>query len=161
MAIEFVVEDGTGKTDATSYGSVADFRQYWENRGTDYSTATMSEALAQGYLNAATAYINGLYPWRGVPKTTTQALEFPRAVCYDDRGVDQSGAVPTAIEQATFMAGGHLAEGKTLLAPMENIQSRRMGPVSVTYGSGGQRPVKIPGIERLVGRLVKPMGVER
>ena len=37
MAVEFVVEDGTGLDDATSYMSEVEFRQYWENRGIDYS----------------------------------------------------------------------------------------------------------------------------
>ena len=33
MAIEYVVEDGTGLSTATSYISTADFDQYWENVG--------------------------------------------------------------------------------------------------------------------------------
>ena len=37
MAVEFVLEDGTGKTDSTSYAAVADFRQYFENFGTTFT----------------------------------------------------------------------------------------------------------------------------
>lgn len=161
MAIEFVAEDGTGKTDATSYGSVEGFRQYWVNRGTDYSSAVVSDAEASAYLNRATDYVDSLHPWRGVKASTAQALEFPRSTCYDDTGADRSGVLPEEIAMATFAAAGHLAEGKELWSSASNVRSKRMGPVSVTYGFGGEQPVRIPGVERRVGRLARPLGVMR
>lgn len=161
MAIAFIVEDGTGKTDATSYGSVADFRQYWENRGVDYSAAEMSEAIAQAHLNNATDYVDRLHPWRGVKESTTQALEFPRSSCYDDTGANRSGIVPEEVALATFAAAGHLAEGKELWIASSNVRSKSMGPVSVTYGFGGEQPARLPGVERRIGRLASGLGVLR
>ena len=157
MAIELVVEDGAGLPDATSYGAVEGFRQYWQNRGVDYSQ-TDDEVKAQ--LNEATEYINRLYPWRGIRFHATQALEFPRHSCYDDAGVNQSGRVPVAIEVATFVAAGHLLDGGDLSAPVSNIKSKTMGPISVSYGFG-EEPVRLPKVERLVSSLVKPIGVMR
>lgn len=162
MAIEFVLEDGTGKSDATSYGSVAGFRQFWLNRGVDYGAHEVSDVTIQINLNKATEYIDRLYPWRGIKFSTDQALAFPRTHCYDDEGTDFSNSVPSPVQKATFYAAGYLTEGNELLAPMaSNIRSKTMGPVSVDYGFGGEQPVRLPDVERVVGRLVKQVGVLR
>ena len=51
MSIQFVVEDGTGKSTATAYITVAEFKQYWENRG---RTFTQNDATIQSWINQAT-----------------------------------------------------------------------------------------------------------
>jgi hypothetical protein len=164
MAIEFVVEDGTGKADATSYGSVDDFRQFWQNRGTDYGSHLYSDEQVQVALNKATDYVDGLYPWRGIKGSTTQALEFPRSYCYDDRDrYYDSDTVPSIIKKGMFIAAGYTLEGNEFFdgAVASNVTQKSMGPVSVSFGFGGEKPIRIPEVERAIGPLVKEMGVRR
>ena len=37
LSIQFTVEDGSKVTDANSYVTVTEFKQYWINRGVDYN----------------------------------------------------------------------------------------------------------------------------
>ena len=76
MTIEFIQEDGTSKTDSTSYASIVQFKQYWENRGTDYSALT--DVVIQGRLNASTEYIDLQYNFFGYKSDEDQSLEWPR-----------------------------------------------------------------------------------
>lgn len=130
MAIEFVQEDGTGLSNATSYASIAQFRQYWENRGVDYSTK--SDAQVKGYLNAATEYIDMNYKFKSSQKVTTQALEWPRLDVYDQNCILVTGAPVEVINATCFMAAqvinGQLNQVET------NVRSESAGPVSVSYG---------------------------
>lgn len=91
----FVVEDGTGKEDANSYGSVAGADAYFAERGV--TAWTGSDTVKQQNLIKATDYIDTrfsqkfkgyvLYP------DTPQALAFPRTA-FD--------GMPTALLKATY-----------------------------------------------------------
>ena len=84
MAIEFEVEDGTSKSDATSYVSVADADQYHENHGS-VDWRDLSEEEKQAALIRATAYIDSYYDWVHGRKTDQdQALDWPRLGAYDE-----------------------------------------------------------------------------
>lgn len=157
--IQFIVEDGTGKTDATSYVSVAELEQYWENRGVDYSTTL--EATVQAKLNIATQYVDNLHVYEGHKMTTAQAREFPRDWLIDRDGIDQSGIVPEAVKSAVCEAAGYELEGNSLEDATLAIESRSMGPVSVRYGGKGQLPPRIGKAEKYLGDFVAQMRVSR
>lgn len=74
MAI--IVEDGTGKTDAETYVSVAVADAYHTAMGN--STWTGTDAAKEVALRRAAQYIDNRYRFRGERRTTTQALEWPR-----------------------------------------------------------------------------------
>lgn len=134
MAIEFVEENGTGLSTATSYCSVAEFVQYWENRGVDYSAETT--ANVQAWLNRGTVYIDINYSFFGERTSTTQALEFPRANLAGRNLEDvASNIVPDDIKNAT----NELAREAKLSSDLnvnQNVKSKKVGVVSVTYSSG-------------------------
>lgn len=159
MAIEFVVEDGTGKSDATSYLSVSDFRQYHENRGTDYSSET--ETDIQSVLNIATEYVDNLYPYKGQAQYSEQALEFPRSYLLDRRLRDLADEVPQEVQDATAIAAGYELDGNSLADLDEEVSSRSMGPVSVTYKGRGKRPQVSKRVERLLGDFIAQVQVTR
>lgn len=76
----FVVEDGSAKSDANSYVSIADADSYFDN-GTAPSTWTdATEADKQKALRIATSYVSERYSirWRGVIQSDTQSLDWPR-----------------------------------------------------------------------------------
>ncbi|MFX0132497.1 MAG: DnaT-like ssDNA-binding protein, partial [Candidatus Hodarchaeota archaeon] len=95
--MNFVVEDGTGKSDATSYASVAQFESYWTDRGTDYTgTATDTK---QAWLNLATEFIDFNYKFLGyATEYDTQALQWPRTGLRDKLGnLISDNSIPTEL----------------------------------------------------------------
>ena len=152
MSIEFVTEDGTGKTTATSYLTVAEFRQYWTNRGESYPTdtppATTEDDKIKGYLNSATEFIDITFRFKGVKVDDDQSLEFPRygVVKRNDIVVD-SDVVPTDIKNVCAYLAGMKAT-YDLNVVENNVRSEAYGPVNKTY-AGGQS-ISFPYVSKLL-----------
>ena len=91
-----IIEDGTGKSDAESYVSVADCVTYADNRGLTFSASTTP--LQEQALRRAAVWLDSTYRSRFTGFRTDghdQALEWPR-----QSGVYQSepfGSIPTDI----------------------------------------------------------------
>lgn len=139
----FVVEDGTGKVDANSYGSVAGADAYFADRGV--TTWVGSDTVKQQALVKATDYIDTrfstkfkgyvLYP--DVP----QALAFPRTA-FDGMPVVllkatyeyalRSLAKPLAPDPATSSVGGAITSQKKKVGPLETETHYAEGTSSVT-----------------------------
>lgn len=149
MAIEFVLEDGTGLSNSTSYVSVADFKQYWENRTVDYSTKT--DAQVQGKLNEATQYIDNLNRYKGTVEQTTQALQFPRDGIINNKGVDVSGTVPIEVVYATCEIAAYSFTYSLDPAEQNSIRSRTMGSLSVSFGNSGETGAVIIRADKYLG----------
>lgn len=101
MAIAFVVEDGTRKTDATSYVALADAQQYWDNMGYDYSALTDDQFKA--LLNFASKVIDGQYfsRFKGYRSSLSQALQWPRADVWYPDGYEVGGStIPPQLKSA-------------------------------------------------------------
>jgi hypothetical protein len=99
----FVVEDGTRKTDATAYLSVADFKTHHADRNvTVAGDGTYSDGEIQGGIVQATDYIDKRFGrrFRGWRSTAAQALEWPRTDAFDDDDYLISG-VPQQLTKAT------------------------------------------------------------
>jgi len=77
----FIVEDGTGKSDAVSCVTVAQYQNYCDLRGIDY--ATLSDEKIEQMLAKGTDALTAIFQMRlsGYRKTDTQALDFPRYMC--------------------------------------------------------------------------------
>lgn len=142
MSIIFIVEDGSGKDDATSYGTIEDYKQYWENRGVDYSA--VADATLQALMNRATALIGQRYCFKGEIKTTDQALDFPRYYLYDKNCREvSSDSVPTQVQNATFEIAKQVYDADQQKGSVsdpnanpEGITSKTIGLVSLSYGAG-------------------------
>jgi len=100
----FVVEDGTGLTNATSYQSTTDFIDYWASGcGSigiqDISTYTTQEL--QSALMVATRYIEMNYTAKGDPVNVNQNLMPPRLNLYNKNGgLYPSNEVPEPFKSA-------------------------------------------------------------
>lgn len=77
--MSLIVEDGTGKSDAESYISVADADTYHSNRG-NTAWASLLTAVKEQSLRKATDYMGQTYRlrYKGTRTSGTQALDFPR-----------------------------------------------------------------------------------
>ena len=136
MAIEFLLEDGTGLAAATSYASVAGFEQYFENKGTSF---TQADAVIQAWLNDATEYADNNYRWGGSKFSITQALKVPRSDWADCEGTDISESVPTELAKGIYELA-YARKGASSInvgAKTDNtIVSKSIGGLSVSYKGG-------------------------
>jgi hypothetical protein len=97
MNVIFIIEDGTAKSDATSYVSVEDMKQYFFNVGYDYDSLTDDDI--KRLLNKSTFYIDTNYDFPGYRQTGTQSLTWPRSSAYylDGYNIDESYIPPEII----------------------------------------------------------------
>lgn len=134
-----VVEDGTGRSDAESYLSVADANTHHGNFGNAAWSGT--DAAKEAALRRATRYLDGFYRarWKGFKRLRTQSLEWPRYDVYDLSGYYvATDSVPTGVKQALAEAAlRELVEPNSLQPDLERggaVQSESVqaGPVSTS-----------------------------
>lgn len=129
--MNFVVEDGTGLPNANSYCEVDFFRDYWSDRGVDYTGKTNEEL--QGLLVQATQYIDRGYRYIGKKLTKEQSLQFPRVYIYDSVLYKN---LPIEIKFATCEAVKILIDGGELFSNETNLvteKSEAVGVIKTTY----------------------------
>jgi hypothetical protein len=158
-----VVEDGTGKSDAESYLSVADADAYHTAHGNTGWTG--DDAVKEVALRLATRWLNATYQarWIGDRFSSGQALSWPREDAEVDGYVLDAADLPQQLLDATAELALKQVEGDTLFADMSDegtLKSTtvRVGPItdSKTY-QGGSRGIKRYRLaEALVSVLLKP-----
>jgi hypothetical protein len=92
MAIQLIIEDGTGVVDANSYITVAEAKAYASNRGVDLGS---DDAIAANLVLAAD-YMETKGPYTDIPYSQTQGLSFPRR----ERIGSPSLGIPANIKKA-------------------------------------------------------------
>lgn len=154
MPMNFVVEDGTGKTDATSYATVAQYKQHCLDRAITVPGAD-TDALIQAYLNKATEYIESTYEFLGVISDVDQALKWPRALnpqnyYYED--MPNSDEIPSEIIKVVCYLA-NMTRGADFNPVDEGLKSYSIGPVSKTFGRGDGYK-SYPFIDKLLKRYI-------
>ena len=140
----FIVEDGTGLANATSYASVAEFDAYWTDRGDDdivlCSTPEKEVALILG-----TDWVDLLHRWVGRKKVADsqspeQALEWPREGAFDPhtiRAIDPD-SVPVQVKNATIEAAAAAISNDIFPNVLKDLEqqvvaeTKRAGSLAVT-----------------------------
>ncbi len=124
MAINFIVEDGTGKSDATSYADLVFADQYVEDYvsdSTDWDAA--SDAVKQQALNRGALFLDVNYgqSLQGYRLLKAQSLDFPRTgvLDRDDYSVD-TDIVPVKWKQAAVEAGVYAVSNTQLFAQLDS-----------------------------------------
>lgn len=131
--MSFIVENGSALTNSTSYASVAELDGYYSSIGIDLSTE--SSITKEAWLNKATAVIDDDYCYLGEVVSSTQALSFPRKDIYDRNGYSlSSNEVPKQVKEAIYELAYEVKTNPTLV-PAKNIKNKKIGPVSITYGT--------------------------
>lgn len=161
MSLQFIVEDGTGLSTSTSYVSLADFRQYWENKGVDYSVVGGTlDATIQVWLNEATAYTDLTNTWAGYISDEDQALDVPRSSWTDVYGRDVSDSVPTYLVNGVCELAGKRKGVDPETSSSVGVASKSYGPISVSYtGSQNDKSISYPTAERWFGKLERSGGL--
>ncbi len=148
MAIEIVVEDGTGKANANSYVSVADARQYAANRGV---TLGDDEAIAAQLINATDYLLTFECEYVGYRTNDGQALSWPRTDAYYGGGcsgklIAAADEVPAQIKAAQCQAVIAQFNGIDLMpnyTASDFVTEETVGPITTKYADPlavGMRP---------------------
>jgi hypothetical protein len=165
--VALIVEDGSGKSDAQSYVSVADADSYHTNHSasTDWTNATTAEK--EKALRLATQWLDASYHgrWKGVRFSAGQALDWPRDSVELDGYVLSASDLPQQLLDATCEMALKEVQGDVLLVDLADegtIKSKtvRVGPItdSKTYEGGSRGIKKYRLAESLVRPLIRPSG---
>ena len=168
----FIVETGSGLSNANSFITVAFAKEYWLARGrsvvtpTPYTDTVIQEALVRG-----TQYISESHRWKGFRRRQRhstegfQALEWPREDVLDREGNwVPSYEVPREVKQATAEAGWYELQNPHGLQPSYishgRIKSQMVGNLKIEYDvsrkdASGARPVLLI-IRDLIGEFLNP-----
>lgn len=94
-----IIEDGTGKTDATSYVTLAEIRAYATERGV--TTIPAVDADAEVLAIKAVDYLEAVRDkYKGYKAGETQALQWPREDVYIDGYYFSSTDIPQELKDA-------------------------------------------------------------
>lgn len=174
-----IVEDGSAKVDSESYISVADASTYLTNRGYTAFTGLATDTLRESSLRKATDYMVQVYRlrWKGVRKTATQALDWPRAfVPRDDfeysglNGYTTIGGnyyfpddeVPAEVANACALLAERSASGDDLAPDIDRETKReKVGPIEVEYTDYGVPYVQFRAVDNLLAIFLEGDGTFR
>lgn len=109
MAIQFIIEDGTGLVDATAYIDLAGADQYLENSDRKTAWRAFSSKERQAALIQGADYIDQTFRnrYKGQRFSSTQRLEWPRIEVFDELGnpttppANDVGSIPEEIGNAS------------------------------------------------------------
>lgn len=161
----FIVEDGTGLANAESYCTVAFADEYHDKR------ANLAWDLVQekeAALRKATDYMIQAYrtAWKGYRVSAEQALDWPRndVVLSDVYAQSQNALVPNdQVPSQVKMACAELAfkAASDELNPdlTQQVLSKTVGPISVTYDSNSPQQTRFRAIDMLLRPLMHGNGV--
>jgi len=121
MATTFIVEDGTGKSDANALINVAGADQIVENYGNSSDWSDALNPAKENAIRTATRYMCLHYRWKGYRAVTGQALQWPRIWVDDDEGVAVDiDIVPEKVKEACAYLALLVIQGTTLLEDLAN-----------------------------------------
>lgn len=170
MAATFVVEDGTGLSDANSYLSEAGADQYFDNHGAPTAWSSLAQAAKEEALRLGTQYLDAVYGarWKGERVLATQALDWPRNNVADRDGFAvEDDEVPTAVEDATAEAAIRSLTATLIpdITTPGGIRSQRdkVGPIETetVYAGAASQTIRFRIIDLLLVALIKGLGVSR
>lgn len=156
----FIVEDGTGKPDATSYASVEEADQIMDRVLDQYKAAwlEMDDYQKQQALVWGTQLFDDYvyFPCHPTQKVhQSQALYFPCYGVYNQDGYQVGyNSVPPFVKRATVTLAFSLGAADLTSEPIRGITSATVGPLSVTFDENySHKPNVIP---RSIGGIVAP-----
>jgi len=162
-----IVEDGTGKSDAESYRSVADTDTYFAKHRNPSTWLKADTEDKEDALRRASQYLDLHYGHRllGSRTNETQALAWPRSSVWDRDGfaIDDD-AIPTKWKDATSEAALRALAGDLFEDVDEPGTVKRekvkVGPLSedIEYSGGKSSAAEYPIIDRLVADFVEDGG---
>lgn len=136
MAIEIIVEDGSGIANANSYVTVDEVRQYAAQRGV--SLPSDDDAVASMIIKATDYLESFACKYQGRKTDCEQSLQWPRTgvvMCCDDY---PSNAIPKQLKSAQASAVLIQNEGLVLqpnVTAADYVIEETVGPITTKYAN--------------------------
>ena len=160
-----VVEDGTGKADATCYVSVATADAYWTDHGGPATWSGAAVPSKEAALLYATQWIDGFFSWLAGPLRPEQALDWPCSGFSDTRGRwVAAGTIPARLVAAVCEAAKVHLESNGLNASLKRggrLRRVKASSIEVSYSQGAPGGIQLPHVERLLSDFIVPGGAIR
>ena len=142
MAIVFVVEDGTGKSDSTSYVSVSEADDISDlNIYTAAAWDALSNASKENLLMYCTKSLDARTKWKGEKTNILQALEWPRKEVTDKYGNTVSdNSVPFNLRMAVveFAKWNATADKISNETPSSVTQEIKVDSITVKFADASK-----------------------
>lgn len=162
-SVALIVEDGSAKTNADSYGSLAGANAYFSARRN--TTWLESDPFRkESALREATRFIDGRYTWGGQVETSDQALAWPRFSATDrEHRVIDSGTVPVRVQEATYEAALLALTGRLQPATDRGgrVKSVKLGPLAIENEEGAPTTRSFDQIDTILVTLYRSAGSVR
>ena len=126
----FVIEDGTGITDANAFVSVAELEEFMTDRGEDIYAYPLASEKQTAIIKASQDYIDTFFKFAGTALTTTQGMQIP---------TDEVGLV-SDIKRACCMSAILSLKGRLFVDP-ESVQSQMVIEEESKVGSLSDKTV--------------------
>lgn len=153
--MSIIVEDGTGKSDAESYVSVAEFVLYHTNRGN--SVAALPTADIEVLLRKATDYLTAQYrgKWLGYRSHSTQALDFPRTgIVVDEFITIESNQIPVELKNAQCELAARANNGALMQDETQKVKREKVDVIEVEYVESASVQTRYAQIDNLLSVLL-------
>jgi hypothetical protein len=150
MPLVLIVEDGSGKSDANTYLSLAEANSYAESRLYSEQWSAATDATKNAALTMATRMIDAQHQFNGYKRTAEQALQWPRVECPDPDISQQQFAT-----SRRFIVGPYVAEDivpKAVKDATAELAIRMLASdrtADAQGGAGGIREVEVAGAIRV------------
>ena len=153
-----IVEDGTGKTTAEAYCSVAQADTYHAVRTAGEGWTDLDTDVKERALREATDYLTQTYTgrWGGQRSTDEQALDWPRLnVPWADSnaGYRPNNTIPAELLRATAELAMRASASPLVVDLGRETASERVDVISVTYVQGAERQAQY----EVVDMWLKPL----
>lgn len=139
MAVTLIVEDGTGRSDANAIVSLAEFKAYFDGRGTSYST--YADDLLNAAIVRASSFLVNAYVWQGQKiNMRAQTMPFPRFGVTDREGWSiATNEIPHEVKAACCEIALYEAANPGAMNPSvvqsEKVRSEQVGSIRVEYAN--------------------------
>lgn len=132
--MQFIVEDGTGIPNATSYastGAADDYATFWDKG----FWLELSLNVKQRFLIQATKFLDANLDYPSKILTKEQSLAYPRVAFKDAHGRQVSG-LPEQIQIATIEVAFMIAQGVDITASPRVLKAQTYGSSREEYVGG-------------------------
>lgn len=148
----FVVETGSGLSNANSYASVAAADSYVSDRGIA-GWASLTTTVKQQSLVNATDFLEAAYrnAWKGYRASEAQALSWPRYAVVVDGYTVGTNVVPSAVINACIEMALRASTGETLIADQgQRVKREKIDVIEVEYQDYSDPAQRYPMVNRML-----------
>jgi len=147
-----ITEDGSGKSDAEAYISVADASTYFTNRGVTTWDAIATDALREAYLRQSTDYMIQMYRarWEGARYTEAQALDWPRSGVVRDSWSVDTDEVPIEVQNACAELALKASSGELAPDLTQGVVREKVDVIEVEYDKSSPQYTRYRSIDAML-----------